>query len=800
MASKRIYYIQGMSCQGCRSHVEKTLASLPEVRSVDVDLDKAEALIEFDRGVQTEVLQDHLAAHPGNYSIYDNPGSIPLVDKPELTDSDSYSGGGSFYCPMQCEGSKMYNEPGSCPVCGMDLVAAAIAGKTQNDELRTLRKKLWIAIVFTTPIFLIAMGEMLPDNPLSKWMPQKFWNWIQLVLSLPVVFYAGWMFFKRAAHSIRTWQLNMFTLIGIGAGIAWLFSFIGLLIPDLFPEPFKTESGLVHVYFEAATVILTLVLVGQVLEAAAHSKTSSAIRELLELAPNQATRVEDGIDRLVSIESIKVGDILRVKPGEKIPVDGALTEGNSSVDESTITGEPIPVEKSPGDRLISGTINGNRSFLMRAEKVGSDTLLSQMIKMVDEASRSRAPIQNLADEIARYFVPAVVLIALITFLIWSIWGPNPAFVYALVNAIAVLIIACPCALGLATPMSVMVGVGKAARNGVLFKNAEALQQLSKIDTLLVDKTGTLTMGRPSVESIIPAKSSITGKEILQFAASVSSMSEHPLASAMLAEAQRNKVDFLRVDKFKAISGKGVLAEWEGKEIALGNKALMESRSVSMNSDLSETAVREQELGKTVVFVSIDSNIIGAIVLADLIKESSEEALGKIQKMGIEVVMLTGDSQRTAKYVKDRLPITNYKAELLPADKLLEIERLQAEGKTVAMAGDGINDAPALAKSNIGIAMGTGTDIAIESSDITLVHGDLNGIVKALHLSRSVMQNIRQNLLFAMIYNTLGVPVAAGVLYPVLGILLSPMIAAAAMSFSSVSVIANALRIRRVQLN
>ncbi len=590
----------------------------------------------------------------------------------------------------------------------------------------------------------------------------------------------------------------MFTLIGIGAGVAWTFSVFGLLVPDFFPEQFKTESGTVHVYFEAATVILTLVLMGQVLEARAHSKTNSAVKELLKLAPNKAIQVIDGQEHEVAIDSIAKGAILRVKPGAKIPVDGKITQGETSIDESMITGEPIPVSKNEGDSVSSGTINGNQSFLMEAEKIGGETLLSQIIEMVNKASRSQAPIQKLADRISGYFVPIVVGISIITFILWAIFGPQPVYVYALINAIAVLIIACPCALGLATPMSVMVGVGKGAQNGVLIKNAEALEKMNAIDTLIVDKTGTLTEGKPSVEKIGAVHNS-SETEVLNYIVALNALSEHPLAEATLRYAEEKNVSITKAEDFNAVTGKGVTGSLEGKKVALGNKKMMEEASAKLDGVLEKEALNEQQKGKTVSFLAVDREVLGYVVISDKIKATSKKAIQSLKEKGIAVIMLTGDNEDTARAVANELDLTDFKAGMLPQDKQSEVARLQKEGKHVAMAGDGINDAPALAQSNVGIAMGTGTDVAIESAAITLVKGDLHGIVKAKNLSDAVMRNIKQNLFFALVYNSIGVPVAAGVLYPFFGILLSPMIAALAMSFSSVSVIANALRLRTKSL-
>ena len=744
--------------------------------------------------------------------------------------------GGKYYCPMHCEGDKLYNKPGncpvcgmnleklpevsakkvqytcpmhpeiirdapgSCPICGMDLVPKEPALDEENKTYKELLKKFKVAVLFTIPVLIIAMSDMLSNNPLIKIMSQEKWNWIQFALSIPVVFYAGWMFFQRAWKSIITWNLNMFTLIGIGTGVAFVFSVIAMLFPYIFPVQFRTESGTVFVYFEAATVILTLVLLGQLLEARAHSKTSGAIKELLKLVPAEATLIVDGEEKIIPIDDIKKGDLLRVKPGEKIPVDGKLVEGQGSIDESMITGEPIPVDKNVDDKITSGTINTTKSFVMEAEKVGAETLLSHIIKMVNDASRSKAPIQKLADKISKYFVPVVVGISILTFIAWVMFGPEPKYVYAFVNAIAVLIIACPCALGLATPMSVMVGVGRGAQSGVLIKNAEALEKMNKIDTLIIDKTGTLTEGKPSVEKVIAVpQGGISEDDLLQKIASLNKYSEHPLAEAIVKYGKEKKISFSDVKDFEAIAGKGVTGIVDGKKIALGNKKLMIESNSTISENLEAQVNNEQKLGKTVSYISRDGVAVGYITITDKIKNTSKEAIESLLKNHIEVIMLTGDNASTAKAVAEELNLTGFKAEYLPEDKLKEIQRLQSEGKKVAMAGDGINDSPALAQADVGIAMGTGTDVAIESAEITLVKGDLQGIVKAKKLSKEVMKNIHQNLLFAFIYNVLGVPVAAGILYPVFGILLSPMIAAVAMSFSSVSVIVNSLRLRNLKL-
>lgn len=793
---KHAYHIQGLTGNGCRDRVAQTLSKVEGVTNASVDLEKAQATIEMASHIPIETFQKAMNDDGASYSIH-KLGEQPKTPKVK---KEKAKGTGIFYCPMHCEGDKTYDKSGDCPVCGMDLVPLQADASSEDKTYKKLLQKFWIALGFTLPIFLIAMSEMIPNNPLYDIMEQKWWNWIQFTLSIPVVFYATWMFFERAYKSIKTWNLNMFTLIGIGASVAWLFSVFGILFPDFFPAQFKTGSGAVHVYFEAATVILTLVLMGQVLEAGAHSKTNSAVKKLLKIAPNKAVLVANGTEEEVSIDKIEKGDVLRVKPGEKIPVDGVITEGKTTVDESMISGEPIPIDKVQDDKVISGTINGNQSFLMKAEKVGSETLLSQIIHMVNDASRSRAPIQKLADTVAGYFVPVVVTISLITFAVWAIWGPEPAYVFALVNAIAVLIIACPCALGLATPMSVMVGVGKGAQNGVLIKNAEALEKLDKVDTLIVDKTGTITEGKPTVEKIGVFASNFSESEVLHFIASLNSSSEHPLAVATVKYGKQQKVDISKTENFSAVAGKGVEGTVDGKKLDLGNVKMMEYANATVSSEMEAEVQSFQKQGKTVSYLAISGSVAGYVVIGDKVKATSAKAIKELQDKGITVIMLTGDNYDTAQAVATELNLADFKAGMLPEDKLKEVTKLQQQGKVVAMAGDGINDAPALAKSDVGIAMGTGTDVAIESAMITLVRGDLQGIVKATNLSHAVMGNIKQNLFFALIYNSLGIPIAAGLLYPFFGILLSPMIAALAMSFSSVSVIANALRLKTQSIN
>ncbi|MEZ7497500.1 heavy metal translocating P-type ATPase [Flavobacterium sp. Arc3] len=843
---KHTYIITGMSCDGCRKKVEKTLNAIDGADAV-VSLESKQAFITMDTHIPLAIFQDALAV-AGNYSIeMSTPkGKIseptPAKSCCSMKDSDTKkehshthnhtAAPGKYYCPMHCEGDKVYDKAGDCPVCGMDLVQEAVVNQKveytcpmhpeiikdgpgdcpicgmdlvpmepkESDDNKTyneLWRKMKIAIFFTLPIFIIAMSDMIPNNPLMKIMSIESWNWVQFALSLPVVFYACSMFFVRAYKSVLTWNLNMFTLIGIGSGVAFLFSVFGLFFPSLFPAEFKTETGSVHLYFEAATVILTLVLLGQLLEAKAHSKTSGAIKELLKLAPTQATLVVDGVDKVISIHDIKKGDLLRVKPGDKIPVDGKITQGESTIDESMISGEPIPVDKSVDDDVISGTINGTKSFVMIAEKVGSETLLAQIVQMVTEASRSRAPIQKLADSIAKYFVPIVVGVSIITFFVWTVYGPEPALVYGFINAIAVLIIACPCALGLATPMSVMVGVGKGAQSGVLIKNAEALEMMNKVNVLITDKTGTITEGKPSVEKVVAVHNN--EEDLIQLIASVNQYSEHPLAQAVVNFAKAKNIGLTEVNDFDSVTGKGVVGNVAGKKVALGNKKLIEHVNATISKDLENTVIAEQKLGKTISYIAVDTIAVGYVAITDAIKTTSTNAIKELMSQGVEVIMLTGDNENTAKAVADELHLTSFIAGCLPQDKLNEIKRLQAEGKIVAMAGDGINDAPALAQANVGIAMGTGTDAAIESAKITLVKGDLQGIVKAKKLSHAVMGNINQNLFFAFFYNVIGIPIAAGVLYPFFGLLLSPMIAALAMSFSSVSVIANALRLRNLKL-
>jgi Cu+-exporting ATPase len=705
---------------------------------------------------------------------------------------------GVYTCPMHPE--VMQNAPGDCPMCGMalELRTAVSHEEEENPELADMRKRLWFAVILGFPIFLSAMGGMIPGRPLEELASRRTWTFIEMILSTPVVLWAGRPFFVCAWKSIIHRSLNMFTLIGLGIAVAYIYSVFAALLPAIYPESFRAEDGTVPVYFEAAAVITALVLLGQVLELKARSRTGAAIKALLGFAPKIAHRIrDDGSETDTPLGQVEVGDRLRIRPGEKIPVDGVVIEGTGSVDESMITGEPIPVEKQPGDPLTGATVNGTGGFVMRAERVGSETVLAQIVHMVSEAQRSRAPIQNLADRVSAYFVPAVVAVSAITFIIWTVWGPAPSMVFALVNAIAVLIIACPCALGLATPMSIMVASGKGATMGVLFKNAEAIEHMRKVDTLIVDKTGTLTEGKPKVNIIQPTNGH-DENSLIQLAASLERASEHPLAGAIVSAAEERKAALLSVEDFQSVTGKGVRARIKGRRVELGNLKLMEESGVDVRT-LLDQAEALHGYGQTVVFVAADGAPAGLIGVADPIKETTQDAIRRLQRQGIRIVMLTGDNATTAKVVAEKLGIDEVIAEILPEDKNKKVKNLQQEGWFVAVAGDGINDAPALAQAQVGIAMGTGTDVAMESAGITLVKGDLGGIVKARLLSRATLKNIKQNLFFAFVYNSLGVPIAAGILYPFFGILLSPIIAAAAMSFSSVSVISNALRLRKVRI-
>ena len=716
------------------------------------------------------------------------PQTIGITRQPKPVPGQKYT------CPMHPE--IVRDAPGSCPICGMALEPMNVSLEDQeNPELVDMTRRFWVAVLLSIPVFVLGMSDLIPRQPLQQLVSMRTLAWVQLVLATPVVLWAGWPFFERAWHSIVNRSLNMFTLIGLGVAVAYVFSVIAVILPGIFPPSFRDHHGNVPVYFEAAAVVTTLVLLGQVLELRARSQTGLAIKALLGLSPKTARRIShDGNEEDIPLGHVHVGDRLRVRPGEKIPVDGSVLEGTSVVDESMISGEPIPVEKTSGDRVVGGTVNGSGAFVMRAERVGSETLLAQIVHMVSEAQRSRARIQRLADVVSSYFVPAVVAIAVITFVVWSLWGPEPRMAYGLVNAVAVLIIACPCALGLATPMSIMVATGKAAMNGVLFKNAEAIEVMRKVDTLVVDKTGTLTEGKPKLQSVVTTDG-MDEQALLRLAASLERNSEHPLASAIVSGARDRGVKLVDATRFNSLTGKGVVGEVDSHRVALGNRSLLDEFGVS-SKELLEKAESLRTSGQTTMFVIVDEKPVGLIGVADPIKETTADAVLQLHAEGIRIVMLTGDSRTTAEAVARQLNIDEVVAEVLPDQKANVVKRFQDAGRIVAMAGDGINDAPALAQAHVGIAMGTGTDVAMKSADVTLVKGDLRGIARARSLSRETIRNIKQNLFFAFIYNTIGVPIAAGVLYPFFGLLLSPMIAAAAMSFSSVSVIANALRLRR----
>lgn len=708
---------------------------------------------------------------------------------------DQESNAGKYYCPMFCEGDKVYDSNVGCPVCGMDLVKIPEKGEQSSDDdtYKLLRSKFLIALVFTVPVFILSMGGMWFEFPFSN----KVQGFLELALSIPVLFYAGWFLLKRGFISFKTWNLNMFSLIALGSAAAFLFSLVALFFPEILPHEIS-HGGKTPFYFESVCVILTLVIMGQMLEARAHQKTGKAIEELMNLSPDEANLIINDVEKKVPLSEVKIGNLLRVKPGEKIPVDGKITEGNSNVDESMITGEPIPVEKSIGMMVTSGTINGNGTFLMKAEKVGDETLLSQIIKMVNDATRSKAPIQKLADKISKIFVPAVIGISVLTFILWRIFGGENALIYAFVNAVAVLIVACPCALGLATPMSLTVGIAKGAKNGILIKNAEALEQMHKVNVLITDKTGTLTEGKPKLDEVVSSEK-VENSLLLKLAASLNQNSEHPLSNAVLTEFKKENGNFEKVQNFGNISGKGVKGLINGEVILLGNASLLKQFNIEIPLSLKQKITEHEDRAKTISFLAKGNEVLGFLSFSDNIKASSKKAIQYLQENKVEVIMMTGDNEHTAKAVAQELGITKYFANCLPQDKLAEIKRLQAEGKIVAMTGDGINDAPALAQSNVGIAMGTGTDVAIESAEITLLKGDILGVAKAKILSEKLLKNIKENLFFAFLYNTLGIPVAAGLLYPIFGILMSPMIAAAAMSFSSVSVILNSLRLNGVDL-
>ena len=880
MKYKHLYHISGMTCNGCRTNVEKKLNEIPHLHA-HVTLETGTAEIASDSPLELSALQQKMDELGGHYHIHE-PGHAHAHTQHLQESADSPSGqyicpmycegedkiyaekgrcpvcnmflvpieslskdrqhmshtmkpnaenAGKYYCPMMCEGDKVYDEfgscpvcgmnlekipetslkvvftcpmhpeiqsdkPGSCPICGMDLVA-----NQQSDEEDTAyndwKKKLIISIIFTLPVFLLSMGDMLPGQPVSRIIPPSINGWIQFILTLPVVCYTGWTFFQRGWKSFLSRNLNMFSLISLGTAAAFIFSLVALIYPNVLPAE-MLHHGHAPLYFESVGVIITLVILGQLMEAKAHSRTNSAIKELIHLTPSEAIWVNGDKEERIAVSDIQKEYILRVRPGDKVPIDGIITEGHSSIDESMITGESIPTEKQEGDTVIGGTINGNQSFLMKATHVGHETVLSQIIHLVNEASRSQAPIQKLTDKVSKIFVPLVVLVAVITFLIWTFSGVENHFAYAMTNALAILIVACPCALGLATPMSVMVSIGKGAKNGILVKKAEALELLKKIDVLVVDKTGTITEGKPVVSSY-EGTEKFTDEDILQLAASVNRHSSHPLAQAMVNKATENKHTFIDISQFNNISGKGVSANAFHMKVLLGNEALLTDNGIAIPEDTKEKIQKLQAEGNSVSYLAIDQQYAGYIAVKDNIKTDAKDIIQHVRQRGIEVIMLTGDNQLTAEAVSREVGIDKFEAKLLPQDKLRVIKSFQEQGKIVAMAGDGINDAPALTQADVGIAMGSGTDVAIQSADITLLKGELKGVSKAIDLSHMMMANIRQNLTFAFLYNVIGIPIAAGILYPWGGILMSPMIAAAAMSLSSVSVITNSLRLNLKKL-
>ena len=836
------YNVLGMSCEGCQKKISSTLNDLEGIKAdvnlagnfveiisqQEIDLEKLNAelknagnyiLEDPEKRKNTEFIppQDRVSISSVYYCPMECEGDkvyfvqgkrcpvcnmycVPIEEKTEVRSQKSEVNHveifseklGEYYCPMFCEGDKTYPENVGCPVCGMDLVK--ITGnddESEDDTYKNLQKKFWISVAFTIPVFLLSMGGMFFEFPFSN----RISGILQLIFTLPVVFFTGWFLFKRAWISFKSWNLNMFSLIGLGASAAFVYSLFALTFPSLIPHEFMQNHHEVPLYFEAVAVILTLVIFGQMLEAKAHQKTGNAIKELMNLSPKEAHLIQNNVEKNIPIAAVKIGDILKVKPGEKIPVDGEIIEGNTTIDESMITGEPIPAEKKLGDKVTSGTINGNQVFLMKTEKIGKDTLLSQIIEMVNSASRSKAPIQKLTDKVSKIFVPVVIAISLLTFIFWFFFGGENRAIFALVNALAVLIVACPCALGLATPMSVMVGIGKGARNGILIKNAEALEEMEKVNVIITDKTGTLTEGKPSLTQIFTEN--IEENEALQLAASLNKNSEHPLSQAVLN--QSKNVELKEVKNFENISGRGILGELDGKKLFLGNIHYLKENNFEISENLLQKSQNLENEANTVSYLTIDGKAVAVFGFKDKIKDNAKSAIKFLQNKGIEIIMMTGDNEATAKHVAESLGIKKYFANCLPQDKINEVKNLQNQGKIVAMTGDGINDAPALAQANVGIAMGTGTDIAMNSSEITLLKGDISGVAKSKILSEKMMKNVKENLFFAFAYNTLGIPIAAGLLYPIFGVLLSPMFAAAAMSFSSVSVIANSLRLNNVKL-
>ncbi|ERJ57566.1 heavy metal translocating P-type ATPase [Sphingobacterium paucimobilis] len=879
---KHTYYISGMTCDGCRTQIENKLQEIPGINA-RISLEEGKAEIESEGHLDLAKLQDKINEIGNSYQIHEHAHNHPQNPPKQVNDSPSgqyicpmfceghdkiytekgrcpvcnmflqpieqvhqthvpqqyakspesdNSNVGKYYCPMHCEGDKVYDNAGTCPICGMNLEkipetnlkiifscpmhpeiqqdtpgACPICGmdlvpnqqtETEDDAYQEWKKKLIISVIFTLPVFILSMGDMLPGKPISQLIPPHINGWVQFILTLPVIFYTGWTFFQRGWTSFKTWNLNMFSLIALGTGAAFIFSIVALLFPQVLPSEMREHNAHPHLYFESVVVIITLVILGQLMEAKAHSKTNSAIKALIKLTPAEAIWVQEGNEKRIAVADIKKGYILRVRPGDKVPIDGIITEGSSSVDESMITGESLPIEKNKGDNVIGGTINGNQSFVMQATHIGSETLLSQIIQLVNDASRSQAPIQKLTDRISRIFVPIVILIAIVTFAIWLMSGSEDRLAYAITNALAILIVACPCALGLATPMSVMVSIGKGAKNGILVKKAEALEQLHKIDYLILDKTGTITEGKPEV-TMYEGSENIIDDDILQIAASINSHSSHPLAEAMVNKAEEKSISLSTIEDFLNITGKGVSARIGDRHAYLGNEALLHDNEASIPTSIKDKVAQLQANGSSVSYLAIDQKYAGFIAVKDKIKSNAKEIISHVQNLGIQVLMLTGDNELTAHSVAKETGINEFKAKLLPHDKLNEINKLQQQGKVVAMTGDGINDAPALTQADVGIAMGSGTDVAIQSSDITLLKGELTGVSKAIDLSRMMMRNIKENLLFAFLYNVIGIPIAAGLLFPAFGILMSPMIAAAAMSLSSVSVILNSLRLNLKKL-
>lgn len=855
MNSKK-YNVLGMSCEGCQKKISSALNDLEGIKA-DVNLAGNFVEISSEQEIDLEKLNSELK-NAGNYVLEDpekpkstefippqdrvsissvyycpmecegdkvyfvqgkrcqvcNMYCVPIEEKEENRKKGMHQHHheaqhehhvetfseklGEYYCPMFCEGDKTYPENVGCPVCGMDLVK--ITGnddESEDDTYKNLKKKFWISVAFTLPVFLLSMGGMFFKFPFSS----KISGILQLIFTLPVVFFTGRFLFKRAWISFKSWNLNMFSLIGLGASAAFVYSIFALTFPSLIPHEFLQNHHEVPLYFEAVAVILTLVIFGQMLEAKAHQKTGNAIKELMNLSPKEAHLIQNNSEKSIPISDVKIGDILKVKPGEKIPVDGEIIEGNTTIDESMITGEPIPSEKKLGDKVTSGSINGNQVFLMKTEKIGKNTLLSQIIEMVNSASRSKAPIQKLTDKVSKIFVPVVIAISVLTFIFWYFFGGENRAIFALVNALAVLIVACPCALGLATPMSVMVGIGKGARNGILIKNAEALEEMQKVNVVITDKTGTLTEGKPSLTQI--SAENIDENEALQLAASLNKNSEHPLSQAILNKAKffdsAQNDNLKEVKNFENISGRGILGEVDGRKLFLGNIHYLKENHFEISENLLLKAQILENEANTVSFLTIDEKTVAVFGFKDKIKDNAKSAIAFLQNNGIEIIMMTGDNEATAKHVAENLGIATFYANCLPQDKINKVKELQNQGKIVAMTGDGINDAPALAQANVGIAMGTGTDIAMNSAEITLLKGDISGVAKSKILSEKMMKNVKENLFFAFAYNTLGIPIAAGLLYPIFGVLLSPMFAAAAMSFSSVSVIANSLRLNNVKL-